>query len=106
MTLPITNSEDFSPDEQRLAEVLDRYVSDRRSGKAVSHDEVIERHPSLAMELRECLPSVDFLDSPSSEVNTELIKSLSEFEIIETIGRGGMGIVYRAGKNHSIAKSP
>jgi len=96
MTLPTTNSDDFVPDEERLAEVLDRYVSDRREGKTVSHDEMIERHPSLAMELRECLPSVDFLDSPSSEVNTELIKSLAEFEIIETIGRGGMGIVYRA----------
>ena len=96
MTLPTANSDGFTPDEELLAEVLDRYVSDRRAGKAVSHDEVIERHPSLAMELRECLPSVDFLDSPSSEVNTELIKSLSEFEIIETIGRGGMGIVYRA----------
>ena len=96
MTLPITNPDDFSPDEQRLAEVLDRYVKDRRDGKVVSHDELIQRHPSLEMELRECLPSVDFLDSPSSQVNTDLIKSLSEFEIIETIGRGGMGIVYRA----------
>ena len=96
MTLPTPNPEDFDPDEQRLAEVLDRYVSDRRDGKAVSHDELIQRHPSLAMELRECLPSVDFLDSPSSDVNPELVKSLAEFEIIETIGRGGMGIVYRA----------
>ena len=96
MTLPTPNPEDFDPDEQRLAEVLDRYVSDRRDGKTVSHDEMMQRHPSLAMELRECLPSVDFLDSPSSEMNPELIKSLAEFEIIETIGRGGMGIVYRA----------
>ena len=96
MTLPTPNLEDFDPDEQRLAEVLDRYVSDRRAGKAVSHEEMIQLHPSLAMELRECLPSVDFLDSPSSDVNPELIKSLAEFEILETIGRGGMGIVYRA----------
>ena len=96
MNVESSSTSEFDPDQQRLAEILDRYVSDRRAGTAPTHDELIEKHPALAMELRECLPSVDFLDAPTSDVNPELIKSLAEFDIIETIGRGGMGIVYRA----------
>ena len=82
--------------DERLADVLDEYLRMRRSGTAPSHAELIAAHADLASELRECLPSVDFLDASDERPDPELIESLAEFEIIETIGRGGMGIVYRA----------
>jgi serine/threonine protein kinase/outer membrane protein assembly factor BamB len=83
--------------QQRLAEILDQYVRQLRTGIAPSHDALISDHPSLAVELRDCLPSIDFLDSPTKLIDeASVMESLADYEILEPIGRSGMGVVYRA----------
>ena len=83
--------------QQRLADILDQYVRQLRSGNAPSHKTLISEHPSLAVELRDCLPSIEFLDSPTKLIDeASVLESLADYEILEQIGQGGMGVVYRA----------
>jgi serine/threonine-protein kinase len=101
-------------DEQRdleLAAVLER-VADAPSGQRTSLDELVASHPHLAVELREvwgALMVADAVAERHGRTSTFVApagrlvapdaappEELGDFELLEEIGRGGMGAVYRA----------
>jgi serine/threonine-protein kinase len=90
----------FDP-ERRLDEVIANYLRAERGGQAPDEGEVLARHPDLADGLREFFAdraSVRRLTEPARAVLAPgtPVRYFGDYEIIEEVGRGAMGVVYRA----------
>ena len=82
-------------DNPEIAKILDQYLHDLQNGTACSRQELLERHPELADELAEYLDGIEMVAGLG--VGSDLIpQRLGDFEIVEQIGQGAMGVVYRA----------
>ena len=100
--------------DEQLAEILDQLAGQSRSGRMPDLESVVLEHPELEAELRELWATMvlaeDFasfsgvLDTLTRGDTTEDSQSVSvpvpgqvgDYEPVEEIGRGGMGVVYRA----------
>ena len=80
-------------------------MRDVEAGAAVDKESLIDQHPELADELRSCIDSLEFIgfsapdgigdvDGPTNASAAPRV--LGDFVLQQTIGRGGMGIVYKA----------
>jgi serine/threonine-protein kinase len=101
---------DDSPHDLRLAEILDRALA----GSAASRptlEQLAARHPEFADELRQLWGAVMVVDAVAAGSTAENAVALADrgtdspttppsrlgdYELLEEIGRGGMGVVYRA----------
>ena len=94
-----------------LADLLAGLSDDLSTGRTADPDQRTKDHPELAAELRElwalaqvvelAKPNRDTLPHTSMPSDTALSPSslprtFGDFELLEEIGRGGMGVVYRA----------
>src|SRR5262245_56429884 len=87
------------PEESPCLEaVLTVYLLAEEAGKAPDRAQLLAAFPQLAQELTaffECRQEVPSI--PGARPDTDLsARPMADFELLEVLGRGGMGIVYKA----------
>jgi serine/threonine protein kinase len=96
--------------EQRINRVLAEYLAAVEAGRPIDQNEWLARHPDLQAELRsffadeskvnriaaslpDLLPAVE---QPTASPSLGTVRYVGEYELLEEIARGGMGVVYKA----------
>ena len=90
---------------EHLDEVIAEYLAAEESGEAPPADELLAAHPDLAEELREFLADRDQVHEIAAGIPGEpprrrfvppTVRYFGDYELLDEIARGGMGVVYRA----------
>jgi hypothetical protein len=102
---------DTAEREQRLDQVLADYLQALADGEQPDRQAILDRHPDLAAELAAFFADKDRFDraarrlqpaagpgraEPAGPGGLGRVRYFGDYELLDELGRGGMGIVYRA----------
>jgi len=98
-------------DDDELAQVLDDYLAEVEAGRPVDVEAWVGLHPVIADRLRACLKGLHLVEEVAGAIGpvgtgkaaTGAGPQLGDFQILRTLGRGGMGVVFEA-VQHSLGR--
>src|ERR1700738_4343073 len=97
--------------EQRLQEILAAYLQDVEAGKNPDREKLLAQHPDLADDLRSFLVEHEKMRrlvkqqdavtvapglSAAGAAVGKMVRYFGDYELLEEIARGGMGLVFKA----------
>ena len=93
--------------EERLARLLSELTDQRRQGQSIDREAVARQHPDLADEISALWAAVQLVErfghstptcpyNPPSSESLSLPRQFGEFELLDELGSGGMGLVHKA----------
>ena len=108
----MTDDQEASQPDERLEQVLADYLHSVEAGEPLDRQQLLHQHPDLADDLRsffrnrdamqrlaepvqEQAPTIG-LDAEHTDGARNRIRYFGDYELVEEIARGGMGVVYRA----------
>jgi serine/threonine protein kinase/Flp pilus assembly protein TadD len=94
----------------QVLELAEEFLGRYRKGQRPSLKEYIDRHPSLADEIREVFPAMAMMEKialaddslggdptgPAPVASATTLEQLGDYRLLREVGRGGMGVVYEA----------
>lgn len=101
----MSNHNDSTPAIEPLDQVVATYMEAIERGERPDREHLIAQNPSLAERLRQFFSDLDNMGHAAAQLKVpnvsgfaslETIRYLGDYELLEKIAQGGMGIVYKA----------